>query len=88
MNIKLKTFLSVVISVILAGSGLQACAASGHKTGSTPQSDNTRSSMPPYFTPATKSKKTPDADGFIQRWLLLEPISKPNPEIMFLQTAT
>jgi hypothetical protein len=22
--------------------------------------------------------KTPDADGFIQRWLLLEPINKPN----------
>ncbi len=31
-----------------------------------------------YFTPATKSIKTPDAEGFIQRWLLLEPINKPN----------
>ncbi len=32
----------------------------------------------PYFTPATSSPKAPDADGFIQRWLLLEPINKPN----------
>ena len=79
MNIKRKTFLSAVISVILAGSGLQGYAAiSDDKTDSTPQNDNTRS-IAPYFTRATKSKKTPDADGFIQRWLLLEPISKPNP---------
>jgi hypothetical protein len=33
--------------------------------------------MDQYFAPATKSKKTPDTDGFIQRWLLLEPINKP-----------
>ncbi len=32
----------------------------------------------PYFTPATSSPKAPDADGFLQRWLLLEPINKPN----------
>ncbi|MES2277220.1 MAG: acetylxylan esterase [Bacteroidota bacterium] len=32
----------------------------------------------PYFTVATASKKTPNADGFLQRWLLLEPINKPN----------
>ena len=35
-------------------------------------------SIAPYFTPATSSPKTPDADGFLQRWLLLEPINKPN----------
>jgi hypothetical protein len=34
-------------------------------------------SLAPYFTPATPSLKTPDADGFLQRWLLLEPIKKP-----------
>ena len=32
----------------------------------------------PYFIPATSSPKAPDADGFLQRWLLLEPINKPN----------
>ena len=31
-----------------------------------------------YFTPATSSPKSPDKDGFLQRWLLLEPINKPN----------
>jgi hypothetical protein len=35
-------------------------------------------SLAPYFTPATSVPKTPDADGFLQRWLLLEPINKPN----------
>ncbi len=35
-------------------------------------------SIAPYFTPAASTPKTPDKDGFIQRWLLLEPINKPN----------
>jgi len=35
-------------------------------------------SLAPYFTPATASSKAPDKDGFLQRWLLLEPIRKPN----------
>ena len=35
-------------------------------------------SIAPWFTPATKTPKTPDAEGFLQRWLLLEPIKKPN----------
>lgn len=32
-----------------------------------------------YFNPVTASPSAPDADGFIRRWLLLEPIDKPNP---------
>ena len=32
-----------------------------------------------YFTPATASPSTPDEQGFIRRWMLLEPIEKPNP---------
>ncbi len=35
-------------------------------------------SREPYFTPATRNPITPDNDGFIRRWLLLEPINKPN----------
>ncbi len=35
-------------------------------------------SLAPYFTPATSSPKSPDQDGFLQRWLLLDPINKPN----------
>jgi hypothetical protein len=40
--------------------------------------DNTPRTLAPYFTPATSAPKAPDADGFLQRWLLLEPINKPN----------
>ena len=52
-----------------AASGGTAC---GITTG------DTTHSIAPYFTPATSSTKTPDSDGFLQRWLLLEPINKPN----------
>lgn len=31
-----------------------------------------------YFTPASSEVMYPDNEGFIRRWLLLEPISKPN----------
>jgi hypothetical protein len=40
--------------------------------------DDAARSIAPYFTPATSSPKAPDTDGFLQRWLLLEPIDKPN----------
>ena len=41
-------------------------------------SDGPPRSIAPYFTSATSSPKAPDQDGFLQRWLLLEPINKPN----------
>lgn len=31
-----------------------------------------------YFSPQTSESVAPDAEGFIRRWTLLEPISKPN----------
>jgi hypothetical protein len=34
--------------------------------------------LAPYFETITSRTKAPDADGFLQRWLLLEPIVKPN----------
>ena len=34
--------------------------------------------LAPYFQPATQGATTPDSDGFLRRWLLLEPIDKPN----------
>jgi hypothetical protein len=39
-------------------------------------SEGTARSIAPYFTPAPPGAKAPDADGFLQRWLLLEPISQ------------
>ena len=78
MKIKRKALLPAVGLVILAGLGLQGrSAASGGKINSSSESDTARS-IAPYFTPATTKKKTPDSEGFIQRWLLLEPINKPN----------
>jgi hypothetical protein len=77
MNIKRTTSLLAASFVILIGSELQGCSASKGKTNSTSKSDTTRS-IAAYFTPVTTKPKTPDAEGFIQRWLLLEPISKPN----------
>jgi hypothetical protein len=41
-------------------------------------SDNPPRTLAPYFVPAKTGPKAPDADGFLQRWLLLEPINKPN----------
>lgn len=64
--------------VLLAGLTLQGCSTtSKSQLTSSTKTDTTRS-IAPYFTQATKARKTPDADGFIQRWLLLEPINKPN----------
>jgi len=39
---------------------------------------NAPRTLAPYFQPATAGAKAPDADGFLERWLLLEPIAKPN----------
>jgi len=38
--------------------------------------DNASDSLAPYFAPATAGAKAPDRDGFLQRWLLLEPIKQ------------
>jgi len=80
MNIKRKSLL-VVSFVILAGLGLQAQPGApmpGRQMDDPALRDTAGRTISGYFTPATKAKKTPDADGFIQRWSLLEPISKPN----------
>jgi len=81
MNIKRKTFLLLVGFVILAGLKSQAqgqsaiSAISGGRVDAVTDKDTLRS-LAPFFIRATASKKTPDNEGFIQRWLLLEPINK------------
>lgn len=78
MNIKRKNLLQAMGFVILTGVSLQGCSvSSGGKIDSTVKTDTIRS-ISGYFTPATTLKNTPDSEGFIRRWSLLEPISKPN----------
>lgn len=77
MKIKRKALLLVMGLVILAGLRLQGRSTSLRgKINSAAKSDTIRS-LAPYFIPATTKRKTPNAEGFIQRWLLLEPINKP-----------
>jgi len=78
MNIKRKTFLLTTGLVLLTGLALKAQPDRSARQMDDPTKRDTVRSIAQYFTPATKAKMTPDAEGFIQRWLLLEPISKPN----------
>ncbi len=47
-------------------------------SGNAAAGDAPARSIAPYFTPATSHSGAPDRDGFLRRWLLLEPIPKPN----------
>jgi hypothetical protein len=77
MNNNRKTLMLAGGFVILAGLGLQGCSVTSKGKTSTDKSDTARS-IAAYFTPVTTKAKTPNSEGFIQRWLLLEPITKPN----------
>jgi hypothetical protein len=58
------------------GGGATRGGATGGRYGrSTTPVDNTPRTLAPYFTPATAGAKAPDPDGFLQRWILLEPIT-------------
>jgi hypothetical protein len=50
-------------------------AVSGSAAVEPAASDDGRS-LAPYFKPAASGTKAPDPDGFLQRWLLLEPIKQ------------
>ncbi len=56
----------------------QLCIAQPGGARFRPVTGDTTRSLVPYFAPSTSSPKAPDADGFLRRWLLLEPINKPN----------
>ncbi|HEY9194881.1 MAG TPA: hypothetical protein VIM77_01405 [Mucilaginibacter sp.] len=80
MNIKHKVLLQgviLILAILLGSAMLSRSASPRHKIHGISHGDTT-TSLSPYFKPATLLKKTPDAEGFIQRWLLLEPINKPN----------
>ncbi len=78
MKTKFKTFLLSAGFMLLAGACLLAQPVRPDRQTDDPTKRDTVRSIAQYFTPATKSKVTPDDEGFIRRWLLLEPISKPN----------
>lgn len=44
----------------------------------TPRYADSNINFEKYFEPASDTPATPDEQGFIRRWLLLDPISKPN----------
>ncbi|HVT83160.1 MAG TPA: acetylxylan esterase [Phycisphaerae bacterium] len=48
-------------------------AAPGGGRNATPV-DTAPRTLAPYFTPAGSTAKAPDGEGFLQRWILLEPI--------------
>ncbi|GAA3990931.1 hypothetical protein [Mucilaginibacter dorajii] len=75
MNIKRSASLLAAAFVILAGLRSQGQSATSGKIDVITENDTARSLIP-FFIPATASKKNPDSEGFIRRWLLLEPINK------------
>jgi hypothetical protein len=76
----MNTLRNIMMSVfgVLAVLAFQVYSTAPNSVACAAAPDDAARSIAPYFTPATSSPKVPDADGFLQRWLLLEPINKPN----------
>ena len=84
MNPKHKPLLPVLAFAVLLA--LQSAAISAQPPGGgqpprnnlppIPVTSDTTHTLSIHFAPATSAKKTPDAKGFIQRWLVLEPVKK------------
>lgn len=64
--------------LISGGTGLQGYSAIKESKAEGGVQADTARGLQGYFTVPAASGKAPDSNGFIQRWLLLEPISKPN----------
>ncbi|OYX93685.1 MAG: acetylxylan esterase [Novosphingobium sp. 35-62-5] len=59
-------------SRIFAAAGAVLCATASPAFG------QTAPSLSPFFAPAGSGSTAVDEDGFVRRWMLLEPIAKPN----------
>lgn len=76
------SLLSVVKAIVVTAFQLVAVTALAQGPGQRiplppiPIKGDTTHTLSRHFTLATKGKKTPDANGFIQRWLVLEPVKK------------
>ena len=67
-----------LLCVIGVLSVLQGCFITNNRMAMNADNRDVIGSKEPYFTPSTSEPKVPDNDGFLRRWLLLEPINKPN----------
>jgi hypothetical protein len=84
MNRLNKSLLSALAFVALSGLLAYANTALGQTPGQRPRvvlppipiKGDTTHTLTKYFTVASKSNKAPDPNGFIQRWLVLEPVRK------------
>jgi len=71
----MKTIRSILIpGIAVLAMGTMFSSGSGNAAAG----DAPARSIAPYFTPAKSQSVAPDRDGFLRRWLLLEPIPKPN----------
>lgn len=66
-----RTIASAMMVAAVAGSPWAATNLSAQDTPARPPA--------PTLQPPTSASKAPDAEGFIQRWLVLEPIRRPGP---------
>ncbi|NEU70934.1 acetylxylan esterase [Spirosoma agri] len=84
MNRKRKPLLPVIAFVILSASQLSGLTAFAQGPGlgqrlplpPIPIKGDTTHTLSKHFILASAAKKAPDAKGFIQRWLVLEPVKK------------
>ncbi len=68
-------FLPKLLATLLLSSLLPFTAAAQSKNAKVDVAE----ALKGYFTPVATPSAVPDAEGFIRRWMILEPISKPNP---------
>ena len=78
MNNKRISFLPSACFLSIAFLSLTNCSSTAHNSTNVVEKSDTTRSISPWLSRATSATKTPNADGFIQRWSLLEPIIKPN----------
>ena len=84
MNRKRRSLLPALAFVVLFGlqSGINTVAGQAPPQQQRPSlppipiKGDTTHTLSKHFTPASGLKKTPNAKGFIQRWLVLEPVKK------------
>lgn len=77
MNIKrYASLLQVAGFVMLIGLKSQAQSIIAERKTNDTVINDVKKNLAPFFVPATSSVRNPNSEGFIQRWLLLEPISK------------